>query len=291
LHRIQNISFAQRPGDGLKKGLCGYTGKPLLAYELRTKAGEAGRYFYLDPTGAVGGYHLRSVSFDRAPFDQSTRLSWGRFSQQQNAVAIHPAGYAIGVNTPYHKLEILRLAAQQLPDGQAPHSVLKAGVGTRLGLLDTPTAVGIDLISGAIYVLDAGNARIQAFNVHGDPVPRFKNYTSEVLRLQDEANATYLDMAVESTGWAYVLSFVGSGTSPSDYRLDIYDPNGTRDGYLSRTTGVAAGKMAVDLWRNVYTLNYEPVVGPEGLEPSLSQWIPSTPDGCSQMNNPFCQRF
>jgi hypothetical protein len=63
------------------------------------------------------------------------------------------------------------------------------------------------------------------------------------------------------------------------------------DRYVSRTTGVAAGKMAVDLWRNIFTLNYEPLIGPDGLEPSLSQWTPSTPDGCSQANNPFCQKL
>ena len=98
-------------------------------------------------------------------------------------------------------------------------------------------------------------------------------------------------MAVESTGWIYILSFVGSGRNASDYRLDLYDPNESRRIYTSRTTGVAAAKLAVSLWRNVYTLNYEPLVGPHGPEPTISQWIPSTPDGCDQMTNPFCQRL
>jgi hypothetical protein len=66
------------------------------------------------------------------------------------------------------------------------------------------------------------------------------------------------------------------GPNPSDYRLDIYDPEGTEDTYLSRTTGVAAAKMAVDLFGNVFTLNYEPLIGPDGVEPSISEWIPST---------------
>ena len=140
-------------------------------------------------------------------------------------------------------------------------------------------------------MLEGGNARIQAFDVHGNALARFKGGSSEIRLLKFESDATYLDMAVESTGWIYILSFVGSGRNPSDYRLDIYDPDGSDDNYLSRTTGVAAGKMAVDLWRNIFTLNYEPIVGPSGVEPSISEWIPSTPDGCNQAANPFCGRL
>lgn len=289
LDRMQNVSFAQRPQDGLKRALCGYRGKPLLAYELRNAPGQAGRNFYIDP--ADGRYHLRAVGFDTSSFDQTSQMSWGRFSQVQSAVAIHPAGYAIGVNTQSHKLEILRLPQAPMPDAEVPVSVLKAGFGTRCGLLDTPSAVGVDLLKGAIFVLEGGNARIQAFDVHGNPVARFQGGTSEVRPLQPENGVTYLDMAVESTGWMYVLSFIGTGRNASDYRLDIYDPDAMGERYVSRTTGVAAGKMAVDLWRNLYTLNYEPLVGPDGLEPSLSQWTPSTPDGCDQRNNPFCQKL
>ncbi len=291
VQRIQNVSFAQRPNDGLKKALCAYSARPLLAYQLQTLSGETGRYFYLDPRRVAGGFHLRAVSLDTTPFDQTAQLSWGQFSQLQNGVAIHPAGYVVGVNVQFHKLEILRLPASATAEADAVASVLKAGHGTRIGLLDTPTAVGVDLLSGAILVLDAGNGRIQAFDVFGNPTPRFNGGTSEVRPLYPENNATYLDMAVESTGWIYVLSFAGSGRNPADYRLDIYDPDGTEDTYLSRTTGVAAAKMAVDLWRNIFTLNYEPILTPDGVEPSLSQWIPSTPDGCSQDNNPFCQRL
>lgn len=291
LHRIQNVSFTQRPEDGLKKAPCGYSGKPLMAYQLRTLQGQPGRYFYLDPTGAGGGHHLRAVSLDRSPFEQTAEMSWGKFSQQQNAMAIHPAGYVVGVNTQFHKLEILRLPQRAAPDAVVAASVLKAGKGTRIGLLGTPQAVGVDLLSGAIFVLEGGNRRIQALDVHGNPVKRFKGGSSAERRLDQEADVTYLDMAVESTGWIYLLSFAGAGRSPADYRLDIYDPNGMTDTYLSRTTGVAAGKMAVDLWRNIFTLNYEPIITPDGVEPSLSEWIPSTPDGCSQADNPFCQRI
>ena len=292
IHRLQNVSFTQRPDDGLKRALCGYDAKPLVAYQLRTRPGQTRPLnFYLDPTGAAGGYHLRSVELDTAPFDQTTRLSWGQFSAQQNAMAIHPSGYVVGIDTQRHKLEILRLPKRPAADEVVAAAIVKAGRGTRLGLLDTPFAVGVDPSSGAIYVLEGGNARIQAFDVFGNPTARFGGGTSEALFLTPEPDAIYLDMAVESTGWIYVLSFAGSGANPADYRLDIYDPDGPGNRHLSRTTGVAAGKLAVDLWRNVFTLNYEPIIGPNGVEPSISEWIPSTPDGCDQTNNPFCGRF
>jgi hypothetical protein len=41
--------------------------------------------------------------------------------------------------------------------------------------------------------------------------------------------------------------------------------------------GLAAARLQVDLWRNVFTLNYEIVQGSGRTEPSVSEWIPSTP--------------
>jgi hypothetical protein len=86
---------------------------------------------------------------------------------------------------------------------------------------------------------------------------------------------TYLDMGIENKGYIYVLSHANDGHVATDYRLDIYNPDGT---FLVRTTGVAAARFAVDLWRNVNTLNFETLTGPAGrLEPSISEWIPPTP--------------
>ncbi len=43
-----------------------------------------------------------------------------------------------------------------------------------------------------------------------------------------------------------------------------------------------ADKLTVDLWRNIYSLNYEVLKLPDGsqpdiTEPSISQWVPSAP--------------
>jgi phage tail-like protein len=72
-----------------------------------------------------------------------------------------------------HRLEIFDLNAYRLLDiwGQenfdaAPHP------GSAPGQLDTPTALAADG-AGNIYVVDAGNKRVQKFNVAGDVVSKF----------------------------------------------------------------------------------------------------------------------
>jgi hypothetical protein len=106
-----------------------------------------------------------------------------------------------------------------------------------------------------------------------------------VLSLQDgvSPDIQYLDVGVETKGFIYVLSYQGAGSQQSDYHLDIYSPDGT---WLSRTPenagdpGVNGARMIVDQWRNLYTLNYEAILGPNNrTEPSVSTWIPSTPKG------------
>lgn len=105
------------------------------------------------------------------------------------------------------------------------------------------------------------------------------------LSLKDPASAaiTYLDIGTETKGFIYVLSHSGTGSQLSDYHLDIYNPDGS---WLCRTPsddtsdGVNGGRLVVDQWRNVYTLNFESFLGPGNrTEPSVSTWIPSTPDG------------
>ncbi len=112
------------------------------------------------------------------------------------------------------------------------------------------------------------------FSVQPIPQPNFPN----------RANTTFLDLAVESKGFIYVLSYINDGSQPTDYYLDLYDPTGN---YLStipdstKTTtpqNIVAGKITVDKFRNLYSLNYETIANPPaGPEPSLSQWEPTTP--------------
>jgi hypothetical protein len=98
------------------------------------------------------------------------------------------------------------------------------------------------------------------------------------------ANIQYLDIAVESKSFIYVLSYLPPGDMASQYHLDIYNPDGS---WLARTAGVNGAKSVVDQWRNLYTLNYEAIAGPGGrTEPSVSTWIPSTPKAASYSISP-----
>ncbi len=91
----------------------------------------------------------------------------------------------------------------------------------------------------------------------------------------------HLDLAVESKGFIYVLSYINDGTRPSDYRLDIYNPDGSPlNADPAAHNGILpAGRMAVDQWRTLFTLNYfRPFIGPDGrTQPSVSQWDPPPP--------------
>jgi len=124
-------------------------------------------------------------------------------------------------------------------------------------------------------VLEQGNNRVQAFDVSANPVNYFDGQTSPFAMLDtDTEGQVRVDLARDSLGYLYILSFIRNGDAPEDYRLDIHEPNGK---FLTRTTGVAAGRMTVDPFRNLYTLNYQAVAGAPRVEPSVSQWIPSTP--------------
>ncbi|MFN8017183.1 MAG: hypothetical protein U0P45_03575 [Acidimicrobiales bacterium] len=99
--------------------------------------------------------------------------------------------------------------------------------------------------------------------------------------LHDDTGRTYLDLSSDGSGYLYVLSY-GDPADPSSYRVDCYLPNGK---WIYATEGTNAGKVAVDYWRNVYSLDYQPLPG-QGqapiswfpvAEPTVTQWTTKTP--------------
>jgi hypothetical protein len=106
--------------------------------------------------------------------------------------------------------------------------------------------------------------------------------------LREPEGMTYVDMAMEAKGYIYVLSHKDTGgvVKNTDYALDIYNPDGS---FLVRTPDpklhpggnmqyVSAARIALDVWRNLFTLNYSTFKGPGGrTEPSVSQWMPTPP--------------
>jgi hypothetical protein len=102
------------------------------------------------------------------------------------------------------------------------------------------------------------------------------------LRPAQNATITYLDMAVETQGYVYVLGHRDDGSTPSDYILDIYAPDGTfvvrtpDPSVTSTPQNVVAGRIAVDIWRNLFALTYESLSAP-GPQPGIAHWMPTPP--------------
>jgi hypothetical protein len=95
---------------------------------------------------------------------------------------------------------------------------------------------------------------------------------------------TYLDMAVEAQGFVYVLSYQGDGSKTTDYLLDVYAPDGQfvfrspDPSVTKKPQNVVAGKMTVDIWRNLYALTFEDLRGMTGgPQPGLAHWNPTPP--------------
>lgn len=103
---------------------------------------------------------------------------------------------------------------------------------------------------------------------------RFRNLTACLpLKKESSAKVTYLDIAVEAKGFIYVLSYANDGAHPTDYRLDIYKPDGTPLSASAHQGQVNAARLEVDRWRTLFTLNYEQMQGRTGrAEPTVSQW-------------------
>jgi len=250
MHMLQNVFLGEDPDSALKQLPCGFQQTAGSFYEkLGSPTGP--RNFFLQP--AESGFLLQSVALDSTPFNVATPLTWGIFSAALDSLAVVPTGYVVGVDRQNHKMQILELLTAPSDPSTAPQavpfSVSKMGPGTRVGLLMAPGAVTV--FDAAILILEAGNQRIQAVDVSGNPVLRFQNGTTNIIQLEQGSSITYLDLGVEGLGYLYVLSYVNDGSVAADYRLDVYDPQGN---FLTRTTSVTAARMAVDTFRNVYTL-------------------------------------
>jgi hypothetical protein len=255
--------------------------------------------FYLDPNSNV----LRQIQLNPPAFadprvNPQTQAAWGKLNLTSADLLLHPAGTIVSINSANHKLESLKIPANPMTDNEAGVSLLAgiySGFGSRPGLLDTPTVVTVNA-EGTVLVLEGGNNRIHAMDIYGNavqlftkqPVPYFLNLTAT-----GGSSTQYLDIAAEFTGFIYVLSSSTSDQVSYQYRLDIYasDQNGTEP--ISTTMGFNAAKVAVDYWRNVYSLNYEVLRLPNQLfpasgvtEPSISQWLPTTPPPCSVGGTP-----
>ena len=255
-----------------------------VAYSL---IGSGPKNFYLDTSDATTPT-VRQINLDPAPAitPPGSGQAWGVLNYPSDALLLHPAGHLVSVSIANHRIETLKLPLAAMSDADAQVKLLaqlKSGKGSRPGLMDTPVAAAISA-DGVILVLESGNNRIQAFDLGANPVRHFTRQSGQgssayslTLGGTDPVGGwQYLDLAVEYTGYVYVLSY---NENTFDYRMDIYHPKQVGTQPIATTQKINAARLTVDLWRSVYTLNYEvlqlPSGAPAGLtEPSVSLWTP-----------------
>ena len=262
-----------------------------LCYSLLS---DDGMNFFLD----TKDFYIRQVNlanpprFDKPtstcpnptnPNDPNCNTTFGKLNLPSASLLLHPAGHVVSINNVNSKMEVLRLPATGQTDTDAANKYLAravSGQGSRPGLMTSPAAVAVSP-EGVILVLEDnnGNNRIQAFDVGGNPIQYFtKQTTPYFLQLDATQGATYLDMAVEFSGFIYILAHGSDGV----FRLDIYHPGQSDTQPISTTRNINGAKLCVDFWRTVYTLNYQVLQLPNGnypglTEPSVSSWLPSLP--------------
>ncbi|MHB1123949.1 MAG: twin-arginine translocation signal domain-containing protein [Ramlibacter sp.] len=270
LYQFANLSFTENPQAGYMTPGGGFSTPARLAYDRSSTSSHS---FYVDTSqGSSIVRRIAMTAVDVPPVADlpGSKKAVGRFNHACDAFLIHPTGKLVSINTALSKFEVLTPLGTPADDAQAPLAQAYAGPGTREGLLLGPACMAVTP-GGTIVVLEQRNNRIQAFDTGANPTRFFRGKTSSFMPLRAaSAGAMFLDLAVESLGYVYVL-----WTAGNVYTLDIYDPQGN---WLTATTGVNAGKLTIDLFRNLYTLNFE-TLKPAGTitEPSISQWIPSTP--------------
>jgi hypothetical protein len=242
--------------------------------------------YYLDVTN--GSNLIRQIQLNPPAFaDPRANNAWGKFNLNSDDLLLHPAGALVSINSNTSRMESLNLPSAAVSDAEAAVSLLAnlhGGLGSRPGLFNTPTVSTITS-DGVVLILESGNNRIHALDLSANPVQHFKNQPTQYFLNFSETGGSdtqYLDMAVEFSGFIYVLSY-----SNSVYGLDIYHPDQTGTNPISTTMGLNAARVTVDYWRNVYSLNYEVLKRPDGslpangvTEPSISQWLPTTPPPC-----------
>ncbi len=124
-----------------------------------------------------------------------------------------------------------RRAGPPEPDRRAPTGPYAAGPGNLTGLLTAPTALTVTN-AGTVIILNAGASELAAFDLLGSPVRCFGttaplSFTLKLPQAAAPQNRTYLDVSVDGSGQIYVLSYTGTGSQVSGYRVDVYLPNGT----------------------------------------------------------------
>jgi hypothetical protein len=258
---------------------CAMKGAAKLVYD---PLGRANSNFYLDTSG--NNNLLRQVTLNPTVFSSPLgQQAWGTFAMPSDALVLHPSGTIVSINQAASRMESLAIPSKPMADSDAAQYLLASphgGQGSRPGLFSSPVAATVTS-DGVILLLESGNNRIHALDVSGNPVRYFSHQTVPYflnLTATGGPNTRYLDIAVDFSGLIYILSL-----SDGVYRLDIYPHDSVSTAPLATTLNFNVSKIAVDYWRNLYSLNFASlmqngVLPTSGItEPSISQWLPVTP--------------
>lgn len=266
------------PEARLQRTSCGASDPVFLAFDS-TGAASGGRHVMVEKVG--DSYQVYGIDLNKTgalePADASKMI--GRFSSKQlDAITLNPSsGVLLGLDKADNAVEVLKLAASPVDKTHAPTSKVIGGPGLPIGRLHDATGLAFLPAGAGFVVLEAGNGntagRVQAFTFDGASVDRFGGQPSFALKVEDAGSpVTYTDMKIDPTeSYVYVSSYVNAGTQASDFRLDIYRIG---DGQLvTRTVGIVGAKMAIDQWRDLFTVGYDNLDGATWPEPSVSKWI------------------
>ena len=264
--------------DGYATVACGLQAGTSVAYSLLDRDE---RNFYLDSDSG----HVRQVQLASPPKFASpgSGQSYGHLNHASSQLLLHPSGHIVSISTSTHQMETLLLPVAPMSDERAMTRLrarVHAGLGTRPGLMTRPVTAAVSP-EGVIVVVegpDDARMRLQAFDIGGNPIPYFKQQPQPYFFALAMQGRTCLDLAIEFTGYLYLLS----RDDQYVHRLDIFHPLQAGDAPICSTSGINAARLAVDLWRSVYTLNYEALRLPDGsipslTEPSVSVWVPPAP--------------
>lgn len=242
--------------------------------------------FYVDPTGALP--MIRGIALDTggAPtFDSPTsNRAYGRLNLQSDLLLVHPGGHLVSISGANDRFEVLRPPRSAVSDAAANAQLIAqvmGGSGALPGKLSNVAAATITL-DGTLLMLENGNNRIQAFDIACNPVRYFgsasKSYFLPLTEMPQASGWQHLDLQADIGGLLYVLS---SNTQTGVYRLSIYNRLSPLEKAVSVTEGILAANIGLDHWRDLYTLNYQPITvqgsnaRPATTEPSVSLWTPA----------------
>jgi hypothetical protein len=261
-----------------------------LPIALSRSAGGADNYYvdptYVDPRAGPKPL-IRGITLDGtgAPrFDPTKPNAYAALNLPSDALLLHPSGVLISISGANDRFEVVQPAPTALDDATAATTGLAqvvGGSGSSPGRISQVVAATITQ-DGTLLLLERGNNRVQAFDFGSNPVRYFKNapapYFLPLSEMPTEQGWRHLDIQADFNGLLYVLS---TNANNGVYRLSIYDNLAKLQTALSVTEGIFAARIGLDHWRDLYTLNYQPVTiqgsgaAPPITEPSVSLWTPA----------------